>query len=459
MTDILRIPNVISVPAENRYALIGLRQNPFPNEPSIRLGNQDPRLNGSIYNQLLHEGQRKQFDSFLIPTVDKPDVRTLIFLMDHATRRGRGIGKTVFLKKQVDRIMSDFGESASRGYAVMFGVHVVPSASPPTTKFWQFARIIFDSFLETDIIAIAIARLRALSTKIRPELLAEIKTTEDLIEKLGNDHWLNEKRVPVDFELNPAVEQILRSSGVRDELARALANYGTSQEKFRQAFYDSFTNYRWRQDGGKIVFHDLVNLFLAAKFNRALLLIDEVEKIVPVQNLLERRAFVDSLRYFMFDGQCASANNRFFGMLLTIHPGLQELLLPHWNAAGLDRLAPINEPDAQRNTIYFPPLNARDAKPLVTEYLDYYRLPGAKFTELMPFDEDAIVEALVQSSGVPGKMLTLLSGVVDRAVELGITKINKQFVHQTYFQEAKAEPPVTENATPTSNPQTDLTGA
>jgi hypothetical protein len=43
------------------------------------------------------------------------------------------------------------------------------------------------------------------------------------------------------------------------------------------------------------------------------LLIDEVEKIVPYQNLLERRSFVESLRYFLFDGNCAAAKRRFFG--------------------------------------------------------------------------------------------------------------------------------------------------
>jgi hypothetical protein len=458
VSNILRTPIVPSSEGPNKYTEIGLKQNPFPDEPSLVLDNQDPRLNGEIYNEALHETQRKQFDDFLIPSPGKTDVRTLVFLMDHATKRGRGIGKTVFLKKQMDRIMSDLADEASKGSAVILATHVVPNASTPPRKFWQFARLIFESFVDKDVITMAVARARALSGGIGDNILSSIQTSEDLIEKIGNNNWLSQQGVDVEFALNPMIKQRLVSFGVREELAHALSFTGNDPEKFRRSFLSSFTDYRWRQDGGKIVFHDLVNLFVAAEFSRGLLLIDEVEKIVPYQNLLERRSFVESLRYFLFDGNCAAAKRRFFGMLLTIHPGIQEALLPHWNAAGLDRLAPINEPDAQRNTIYFPPLTAQDAKPLVNVYLKYYRSTPASPNDLSPFDEDAIIEALFKSGGVPGRMLTLLHEVIENAAEKKIKRIDKQFVEQTFFQREKVEPPALEDATPLPPTQIDLIG-
>ena len=165
MSSVLRTPAISQLEVPNKYIKLGLKQNPFPDEPSLKLGNLDPRFNGEIYNTSLHEIQRKKFDDFLIPLPDKLDVRALVFLMDHATKRGRGIGKTVFLKKQMDRIMNDLGDEASKGSAVILSTHVVPNSSTPPRKFWQFARLIMESLLDNDIIAIAIARTRVFQEK------------------------------------------------------------------------------------------------------------------------------------------------------------------------------------------------------------------------------------------------------------------------------------------------------
>lgn len=442
----------------NKYHQLGFSQNPFPDEPSLKLGNQDPRSNGEIYNVELHETQRKSFDDFFIPKPQKVDVKTVIFLMDHATKRGRGIGKTAFLKRQTDRVMSDLGDSPSEGSAVVLATHVVPNASIPPRKFWQFARLIFETLVDEDVVSLAVARIRALSGKISDQILGSIQTTDDLINKIGDDVWLNQMGISVQFELNPFVQNQLKSMGVRDDFAHAIAFSGNNQEKFRQHFLSIFTDYRWRHDGGRLLFHDVVNIFLAAKFNRGLLLIDEVEKVIPYQNILERRSFVESLRYFLFDGNCASANNGFFGMLLTIHPGIQEMLLPHWNAAGLDRLAPINEPEAQRNTIYFPALKETDAKPLVKEYLKHSRLSTNIESDLSPFDEDAIIEALVKTSGVPGKMLMLLHEVVETACDSAVNRIDKAFVQNTFLQKEKMESDLIDEDRPVTQSKTDLMG-
>ena len=225
--------------------------------------------------------------------------------------------------------MNDLGDNASNGSAVILASHIVPNSSTPPRKFWQFSRLIFDNLIEKNVISIALGRIRALSGKINESLISKITTTEDILDKLCNNQWLNENGINVDFDLNPFVKHTLKSSGTREDFADALAQLGNDSEKFRRFCLDNYTDYRWRQDGGKIVFHDLVNLFVEAKFTRGLILVDEVEKIITYQNLLERRSFVESIRYFLFDGNCASAKKRFYGMLLTIHPGIQEILLPH----------------------------------------------------------------------------------------------------------------------------------
>jgi len=110
-------------PETNRYEALGLKNNPFPIDPGLSPGSGDPRVNGSIYNNELFIDKQNQLDRLLIP--GNNGAHSIGFLMDHATRRGRGIGKSAFLKHQRDRITDDFGWEASKGTALLYAVHVI----------------------------------------------------------------------------------------------------------------------------------------------------------------------------------------------------------------------------------------------------------------------------------------------------------------------------------------------
>ncbi len=218
------------------------------------------------------------------------------------------------------------------------------------------------------------------------------------------------------------------------------------------------SDYAWRRSAASLLFDDLVNLFRAAQFSKGLLLVDELEKIVFHQNAQERRAFVDSLRYYIVDGDCAAARTKFYGVLLTIHPGVQELLLPHWNAAGLDRLAPLGEPDATRSTLYFGPLDSGQAIPLVTVYLDYYRIRKEDTGSIAPFTAEALSEALMKSNGVPGRTLSLLHEVIELAAREHMTTVDKALVELVYAKkESRANGEFPETDVPPAS-QVDLKG-
>ncbi|MFC1865757.1 hypothetical protein ACFLYB_03495 [Chloroflexota bacterium] len=413
----------------NKYEILGLRENPFPAEPSLKPGSGDPRENGTIYNEELHRDKQDILEKLMIPSPEQRNPLSIAFLMDHATRRGRGIGKSAFLKYQRDRIMSDFGESSSKGSAVICAIHVIPP--PGCRKFWEFCRLIMETLIEQDVLGTAIWRLRAFSGIIPDVVLKEIHGVENLAETLGNDKWLEGKNIQVTFGLNRAVLDALQTAGVTEDLARILAYTPTSRD-LRTRVLSQFSNYHWQKNGGRLVFDDLVKVFVAAKFTRGLFFIDELEKIVYHQNMMERRAFVESLRYFLLDADFANSKTSFLGILLTIHPGIQELLSPHWKAAGLDGISPITQPEAQETTIYFGPLSQSMAIPLVKSYLDYFRIPEAKKDGIEPFTKEAVAEALVKSGGVPRPMLRLLHRVIENAVKSGKPIIDKDLIEQVY---------------------------
>jgi hypothetical protein len=428
---LLRKPAIEAETVRDRYQKLGLRENPFPAEPALVVGSPDPRLNGSIYCPDLHSSNITLFRNLLVPSREGKPVRTLAFLMDHASRRGRGIGKSAFLKHQRDAIMRDLGEAASGGFAVLFAVYVVPTASPPCRKFWEFCRLIARAMCDQGVIARALWRLRAMSGAIPQDVLADIGGQDAWESTIGNDPWLQKRNVDTFFTLSRSIRDRLLGAGISEEWADYFVNHGASIPRFTDHVLGAQTDSFWRRSGGDFVFGDLVKLFGAAQFNRGLLLVDEVEKIIYHQNIQERRAFVDSLRFYMLDGS-HNARVRFYGMLLTIHPGIQEILLPHWNAAGLDRLAPLNQPDAEEITLYFPPLNEEMSLPLVTVYLDNFRSSKAKLGTIKPFTREAVVEALVKSGGVPGRTLNLLNRVVEKAVELDRAEIGKDVVDSVY---------------------------
>ena len=428
---LIRRPQLDKSQQTDRYKKLGLRENPFPAEPALVVDSPDPRLNGAIYCPDLHSSNIEEFRKLLIPSPDQKPVRTIAFLMDHATRRGRGIGKSAFLKHQKDAIMKDLGEEASGGCAVIFAAYVVPSASPPCRKFWEFCRLIASAMCEQGIISQAVCRLRALSGAIPYAVLNEVGDRESWEDTIGSDSWLKHKNVDTLFGVNRLVVDQLVRAGISEELADKFAAHAAKPSQFRSYVLNPQTESFWRKGGGDFVFGILSGSSRPLSSAVGCSSLMRSRRSFTIRTVQERRAFVEALRFYMLDGS-ENAKRRFYAMLLTIHPGIQEILLPHWNAAGLDRLAPLNQPDAADSTLYFPPLNEAMSLPLVAVYLDHFRTSQGDKGKIEPFTKEAVVEALIKSGGVPGRTLSLLNRVVERAVESDRARIDKDIVDAVY---------------------------
>ena len=89
-----------SVPTTNRYEALGLTDNPFPSDPVLSPATDNPRQNGSIYCEELTRDRGEQLQRLLIASPENYSPVAIAFLMDHAQRRGRGIGQSAFLRYQ-----------------------------------------------------------------------------------------------------------------------------------------------------------------------------------------------------------------------------------------------------------------------------------------------------------------------------------------------------------------------
>lgn len=410
--------------SENPYARYGLTQNPFPTAPTIVPGSDDPRNNGAIYRPELRAAEQRRFEELLIPGAIRPEQRPFALLMDRAAGVGRGIGKSAFLLHQRDRIMADLGETVSGGAAVLVAAYVIPDVGGRTRKFWQFTRQIAHALNGGQCIAWALWRLRGEHLAVMGTDLAEVDLA-DLGVTLGDDRWLLRQGVDVTGVLRPQLERALSEQGISEEVAQALAAAGTPADVAHHLLRH-WGDTRWRTQGDHFVFNELPRLFHAAGITRAIILVDEVERIVGPQNSQERRAFVDDLRRCFVDGPFESVYTHCYRVLLTLHPYLQELWTPHWNAAGLERVCPLSGPLVPDYTVYFEPLKGPDdAVELAAAYLAYpdFRLDRGGPDDIRPFDRSAVIEAASLSGGVPGLTLALLRAALEWAVRDGWSTI------------------------------------
>jgi hypothetical protein len=439
----------------NRYHRFGLVRNPFPDKPGVMPDSEDPRLNGSIYVEAIRQHEQQRFEELLIPKPNQPS-RAMAFLMDTATRHGRGIGKTAFLNRQRQRIMSDLGNALTGGAYLLCAVHVLPPPGPGSRKFWQFARLVISTLTDQEVFARLLWRLRALSNCIPDALLDQMT---DLPATIGDDEWLVRHEVEVQNDLVPTVKKNLVQAGVGEELAEGLAKFGHAPDAFRRDFLRHLSDYRWRQLAGSWLCNDLVNALRLGGFHRALILVDDFEKVVLAQNIVERRTFIDDVRYAFIDGQTTAAATGFYEFLWVIYPYLQELLISHWNAAGLDRFCALGGDRASSFTLDFTPLTQEGAVQLVAAYVQAARRPGATVEGLWPLDDAAVAMAFRLTKGLPGHLLVWLNLAVEQAVREDWPVIDAARLSALANRRPPTLPDEAPEVTPLTAPEVDLRGA
>ena len=425
-SNFFRNPSVGSIDTTERYKSLGLRDNPFPSKPGVRVDSEDIRSNGTIYEASVRNTEQDEFEQIFLPGPKNPHAKICAFVMDYATSSGRGIGKTAFLNYQTRRINEDWGQGATGGQQLTFAVRIQPVAE--TRKFWEFAKLIAKSLIDEGVLAKAMWRIRYFHKDIPDEVRSKVTDPETTI---GSDTWLRDQGIEPLF-FSEHIRDDLEKIGIPADIAKKLAYFGNDHDRFSETFMDVESDLFWRKHGNQFVFDWLVNIFRYAGISNGLLLVDEVEKIVLYQNKSERRSFVESLRYCFFDGEYENTKSSFYRILLTIHPYVQELLLPHWEASGMDRFAALSRELSKNYTIYFNPIENAMAVSMTRKYLEQFQLSNANpnGNHLHPFDDQAIIESTLLTKGVPGKLLTFLHEMVEHAVGKGATTISAEFIRE-----------------------------
>lgn len=424
---LLRKPRV-SKKQTNRYEDLGFVQNPFPNEPSVKPYSSDSRVNGSIFLTSLREEEIQNFKDNVVNSPNK-----IGLMMDYAAYKGRGIGKTAFLNYIKKSINEDLGDEISDGNSVLYAVYVAPSADKSNRTLDQIAHSIFTSMHKEGVFLTVFCRLRALSGLL-DDVIDDSINESNYESTIANDEWLKERNIDV-YSVNQYVQRVLMDTGIAD------ANeflWGCDYKQFCTLLEDKKTDFFWKKEGLNYLFVKIERLLKEAMFTNFIILLDEAEKIIQYQNFNERRAFCDNLRTYFIDGNNSNAIDGFFKIVLTIHPNSQELLMPHWAAAGLDRFCSLGGNTSAQNTIFFKPIsnNPTVISALAEIYLKESRIDKSD-NSISPFTQDAIDYAMEKSDRIPGKFLKLLYIVIEKAIKHGWKEIGKEQVNLTWQDETE----------------------
>lgn len=425
--NLLRRPKKVDE-IENKYQFLGFTQNPFPNEPAVKPYSDDPRVNGSIFLEKIREEEIKDFKDHIVNASNK-----IGLLMDYAAYKGRGIGKTAFLNHMKKSINFDLGDNISNGDSVLYAIYVSPSVDKKSRSLSDVAHSIFTSMHKEGLFLTVFCRLRALSGLLDDVIDDTVyeSTYEDTI---ANDKWLEERGVDV-HDVNSFVMRELVNAGVTDDISNL---FGGSYQSFKAYLEDNKNDFFWKKKGLEFLFNSIEKLLKAALFTNCIILLDEAEKMIQYQNFNERRAFCDNLRYYFIDGSCSNAIDGFFKIVLTIHPNSQELLMPHWAAAGLDRFCSLGGNTSSENTIFFKPMSNDEVmiNELAEIYLKRSRI-NPQDNSIKPFTQDALNYAMEKSDRIPGRFLRTLYLLLEKAVQNHWETIDKDKVDVAWQESSK----------------------
>jgi len=425
--NLLRRPKKVDE-IENKYQFLGFTQNPFPNEPAVKPYSDDPRVNGSIFLEKIREEEIKDFKDHIVNASNK-----IGLLMDYAAYKGRGIGKTAFLNHMKKSINFDLGDNISNGDSVLYAIYVSPSVDKKSRSLSDVAHSIFTSMHKEGLFLTVFCRLRALSGLL-DDVIDDTVNESTYEDTIADDKWLEERGVDV-HDVNSFVMRELVNAGVTDDISNL---FGGSYQSFKAYLEDNKNDFFWKKKGLEFLFNSIEKLLKAALFTNCIILLDEAEKMIQYQNFNERRAFCDNLRYYFIDGSCSNAIDGFFKIVLTIHPNSQELLMPHWAAAGLDRFCSLGGNTSSENTIFFKPMsnNVVMINELAEIYLKRSRI-NPQDNSIKPFTQDALNYAMEKSDRIPGRFLRTLYLLLEKAVQNHWESIDKDKVDVAWQESSK----------------------
>ena len=415
------------------YEVLGLEDLPFPLEPVLDPYSDDPRKNGRIYAQAPVKGAMEKFERLLIRPDDFPNRTRIASLWSKGdAESGRGMGKTALLRFFQRRINDDWGQEEFNGEFSAVVVYVSFREQVDRRYMEQLAWAALVDICRNGVLEVSRAAIRR--DRLSEEQVVGIVShggSEDYRNLLDND-VLSEHGVE-GLDLDDQSENALLNSGVQHDVAKALAS-GSFEAFLRDLRKDgNLIPYYVPRDNkgldyaGRLLFDDVVHYLRLAGFAGGYLFIDDIENLTDQMTRRHRQEFAKEFGLCTVRPGYANVKHKFFSCVLTTHQASARGLAQAWTEAGLSAMARL-EPGAP-TSVELPLPTEEQARQILIEHLDYYRLDNQMRSTIEPFSEDGLA-ALVRKSQHPRTLIANAARVVMNAAEKGYSTIGKRAVEE-----------------------------
>ena len=413
------------------YEVLGLSDLPFSLEPVLDPYSEDPRQNGTIYAQAPVRGAMEKFERLLIRPDDFANRTRIASLWSKGdAESGRGMGKTALLRFFQQRVNHDWGEAEFRGQFSAAVVYVSFREQVDRRYMEQLAWAALVDICRNGVLEVSRAAIRR--DQLSDDQVAALSSMDEAkaVEGLLDDDFLSSHGISGP-ELDDQSKEALRKAGVQEAVAQGLAS-GSFEAYLRGLRRDGNLEpyYVPRDNKGldyarRILFDDIVRYLLVAGFDGGYLFVDDIENLTDQMTRRHRREFAKEFALCTVRPGHANVLHKFFSCVLTTHQASASGLAQAWTEAGLSAMTRL-EPGAP-TSVELPLPTEAQARQILIEHLDYYRLDAKKRGTIEPFSEDGLA-ALVGRSQHPRTLIANAARVVMNAAERRYSTIGARAV-------------------------------
>ena len=295
--------------------------------------------------------------------------------------------------------------------------------------------------IKSKIIDISLASLRlSAATRLYSEknFLDLVEDEDDLVKKFNSETWLRKHGVEhlnliEEIYKNPYLQSLPNDFPLMADRNIFLRPFVTAKDL--SEYYSKIL--RKGRPRLEFVLSHLAQMFSAAGFNGAYILVDDFERIPDFQSSRQRKDFAIELRSALLDGPYTSAHTGFYNMLLVLHAGVPQLINEAWSSSGLGNRYPITPKIASSHLIAFEKLSPDHVTLLLKKYLDAYRVNQTDIGDLTPFKPEAVSLIAEINENNAAKILRTCWDLLEKAAnEPKRTIIDEQFVRDRVEEQA-----------------------
>jgi len=382
-----------------------LKENPFPSEAIARLGGEDLRENGLLFNPLVQADKVEEAAEKFVLGAAYSGLK-FGFLWSLGTGMhgdARGFGKSSLMQYLVENINHDFG----RSIILESGLDEADADEHPMCSVIASFDMANARSLNAVFFSAAQYACRFRTSDDTPTLAERIYAR--LVERVGSSE------PEVLMAAVDASQQNLRGRTLGPPVQDFLELLCSGDSPALAAYIENDVSVTKRTRSGASFLATFLIMVKAAGINHVLLCCDQLEDFASTNTTKQKRSLeIERFRDYLLELQPMSD---MLSVVVTMHPRATQAIGEMWQLADLPSYDYAREENRHRVVVLESLHSVEKAAALLKNYLDRFRSDTATETGLYPFTEDAVDAILVRSDGKPRDILRKANALIEAGGE------------------------------------------